>query len=633
MNSLMLRLTVATALLLPASALEAQRGAPTAQPRDPQARAQQREAVGTASIAGLVTMAASGQPARKVRINLSGPELRGGRTATSDDQGRFSFTALPAGRYNLSANKPGHLSVTYGQRRPGTQGTMIQLGDGQKFEAHLQIPRGSVLTGMVLDEHGEPTPGTNVRAMRLVTQGGDRRLQSAGSGSTDDRGIYRIFGLQPADYVICATPRNQPMPDGMRIRAQVEAMRAELQALRAQGRQDVLGALQERLASLETMAAAQPEESPAGYAPICYPGALSTTEATPVPLGVGEERTGIDFQLRLVPMARVEGMIINSTGQPLQNVQVTLQHTVSLGPGVGTTQSARADGEGRFRFNAVPPGQYTLAARGRAGGPGGRAGQRGALQLLAPGGRGRGAPAAQRPEPIMLWGAVDLAVDGRTVENVMVPLSPGMTVSGQVTFQGSSAPPADLTRVRVTLSSAEPGPLSNNAAGRADANGRFTIANVMPGRYRVNASGAQGWFLESASVGGQDALDFPFEVKGNQQIGSVVVTFTDRSTELTGTVVDDSHQPAVDYTLIIFPSDSRYWTAGSRRIQTVRPATDGRYTLRNLPPGDYRIATVLDLEPGAASDPAFLQQLEAVTMQFTLSPGEKKQQDIRLSVR
>jgi hypothetical protein len=233
----------------------------------------------------------------------------------------------------------------------------------------------------------------------------------------------------------------------------------------------------------------------------------------------------------------------------------------------------------------------------------------------------------------MLWGAVDIAVDGRAVENVMVPLSPGMTVSGQLTFQGSSAPPADLTRVRVTLSSAEPGPLSSSAAGRADANGRFTIPNVMPGRYRVNAGGAQGWSVESASVGGQDALDFPFEVKGNQQIGSVVVTFTDRSTELTGTVVDDSNQPAVDYTLIIFPSDSRYWTAGSRRIQTVRPATDGRYTVRNLPPGDYRIATVLDLEPGATSDPAYLQQLEAVTLQFTLSPGEKKQQDLRLSAR
>jgi hypothetical protein len=98
-------------------------------------------------------------------------------------------------------------------------------------------------------------------------------------------------------------------------------------------------------------------------------------------------------------------------------------------------------------------------------------------------------------------------------------------------------------------------------------------------------------------------------------------------------VVTDQNQPAVDYTLVIFPADSRYWVGPSRRIQTTRPATDGRYTLRNLPPGDYKIATLLDIEPGATSDPAFLQQIESSTMRLTLQPGEKKQQDIRLSAR
>jgi hypothetical protein len=135
-------------------------------------------------------------------------------------------------------------------------------------------------------------------------------------------------------------------------------------------------------------------------------------------------------------------------------------------------------------------------------------------------------------------------------------------------------------------------------------------------------------------VGGQDALDFPFEVKPNQAVGGVNITLTDKQTELTGTVVDDKNQPAVDYTLVIFPADNRYWTGTtSRRIQTIRPGTDGRYTVRTLPPGDYKIATVLDMEPGSAADPAFLQQVEAATLRVTLQPGEKKQQDIRLSSR
>src|SRR5215203_458323 len=78
--------------------------------------------VGTGSVSGVFLMAGAGQPARKTRVTLSGAELRGSRSTTTDDQGRFSFTALPAGRYSLNANKPGHLSVSYGQRRPGLAG-------------------------------------------------------------------------------------------------------------------------------------------------------------------------------------------------------------------------------------------------------------------------------------------------------------------------------------------------------------------------------------------------------------------------------------------------------------------------------------------------------------------------------
>ena len=115
--------------------------AQAAPPRDAGAAANQQPApTGTAEISGTVMMAGGTQPARKTRVNLSGAELRGSRSVTTDDSGRFSFTALPAGRYSLSATRPGHTSVTYGQRQPGRPGTQIQLSDGQKFRADLQIP-------------------------------------------------------------------------------------------------------------------------------------------------------------------------------------------------------------------------------------------------------------------------------------------------------------------------------------------------------------------------------------------------------------------------------------------------------------------------------------------------------------
>ena len=595
-------------------------------------------------ISGMVTMAGTGQPARKARVNLSGAELRGNRSTNTDDQGRFSFTALPAGRFTLSVTKPGHLSVTYGQRRPGTQGTPIQLSDGQKFQAQLQIPRGSVLTGVVLDENGEATPGTSVRAMRFVRQGERRTLQSAGNGTTDDRGMYRIFGLQPGEYVVCATPRNTQMADFERVAMEMQALQQNLSALQAsRGSEEQARNIEARLSAIQAATPQASDETPSGYAPICYPGALSTTEASPIALNVGEERPGIDFQLQLVPMTRVEGMVLNSTGGQIQNLQVTLQEAGTLGNAFGQTQSARPDNEGRFRINNVAPGQYKLTARAQIGGPQGRGGQWVVDGQPVPAGRGgapatpatgRGASPAQRPEPVTVWGAADVVVDGRNVSNVMLPLQLGMSVSGQLMFEGAIPPPTDLTRLRVTINSADPGPMSRNSSARVDASGRFTVQSVAPGRYRITAGGAPGWYLESVSVGGQDALDFPFEVKPNQAVGGVTLTFTDKQTELTGTVVDDKNQPAVDYTLVIFPADNRYWTGTtSRRIQTIRPGTDGRYTVRTLPPGDYKIATVLDMEPGSAADPAFLQQVEAATLRVTLQPGEKKQQDIRLSSR
>ena len=80
-----------------------------------------------------------------------------------------------------------------------------------------------------------------------------------------------------------------------------------------------------------------------------------------------------------------------------------------------------------------------------------------------------------------------------------------------------------------------PGEVQTSAAGRVDADGRFTITSVVPGRYRLTASvPADGWFLGSSAIEGQDSLDFPVEIKG--AVSSAVVTFVDRRAELTGVV-------------------------------------------------------------------------------------------------
>ena len=584
-------------------------------------------AVGTASVSGTVTVAGSGLPARRARVTLSGANAPA-RHATTDEQGRFSFAALPAGRYSLSASKAGHVPAHFGQPSAGRPGTPIQLRDGQKFAASLQITRGGVLTGTVLDEAGEAIPGTQVRALRYVLQYGERTLRAAGSGSTDDRGIYRIYGLEPGEYVVGATPRN--IGGGPNI----DALRSEMGALRQQAEgalqaDERAAAVANRLATLQAAIAGAPDDPATGYAPVYYPGTTALAQATSTTIGPGEERSGLDFQLQRVSVARIEGVVVNPTAQPLQNVQVTLTDVNQSAPGIGNS-STRANRDGQFRFSNVAPGQYRITARAVVGE---RGRGRGEIAARTEGRAARGAPP---PQPTRLWGSGDITVDGRDYLNVALALQEGVSMSGRLVFQGSALePPADLSRIRLNVTAANTGaPRDASAFGRAEASGRFTVTGIIPGRYRVDVGGVpQGWVVESAIVEGQDALDFPFEVKAGQPIGSAVITLTDRRAELTGTVADAHGQPAPGYTLLLYPSDQRYWMPRSRRIRTTRPATDGQFVFASVPPGDYKLVPVGDVEPGAWFDPAFLQHVDPAALRVSINEGEKKVQNVRLAAQ
>lgn len=579
-------------------------------------------AVGTASVSGAIFVAGTAQPARRARVALNASEGGGGaRTATTDDEGRYSFTGLPAGRYTLSATKQGHVGVTYGQSYPGRPGTPIQLGDGEKFTAMLQLPRGGVVTGTVFDEFGDPAPGTQVRAMRYVMQSGRRALQQASAGSTDDRGMYRIFGLQPGEYIVSAVPRNAgPAMDPGPMRAELQAVR---QRITSTGLDEAtMLELAARAAVLQSQLPQQ-EEQASGYAPIYYPGTSSVAQADLVTLGVGEERASVNFQLQRVPMARLEGVVVNTAGEPVQNVQLTLVDASQTMPGLGGN-AARADAQGRFTITNVPPGNYRLVARASSM-PAGRGD-------VAPEG-GRGGRAAVQAGGIRLWGSVEIPIDGRSLTNIVVPLQAGLSVSGRVTFNGSTAqPPTDLTRLRVTLIPADPSGLAQPATGVVDATGKFTIPGVVPGMYRLSSSGAgSGWILESTTVSGEDTLDFPFEVRPGEAVTGAEVTFTDRRAQLSGAITDQRGGPAPGFTLILFPSDERFWVPQSRRIRSTRPATTGQFTFPDLPPGDYKLVAIVDVEPGAWFDPSFLQQIDAASMRITVREGEQKVQHLQVA--
>ncbi len=85
---------------------------------------------GTATIRGRVLAGDTGRPLRRVRITVSAPELAGNnRTASTDADGRYELTELPAGQYTVTVNRSGYLTLRYGQRRPLEQGKPLHVPD------------------------------------------------------------------------------------------------------------------------------------------------------------------------------------------------------------------------------------------------------------------------------------------------------------------------------------------------------------------------------------------------------------------------------------------------------------------------------------------------------------------------
>jgi hypothetical protein len=82
--------------------------------------------------------------------------------------------------------------------------------------------------------------------------------------------------------------------------------------------------------------------------------------------------------------------------------------------------------------------------------------------------------------------------------------------------------------------------------------------------------------------------------------------------------------------VIVFPADGSLRQSGSRRIAIVRPASDGTFSVKNLPGGAYRLAALTDVDETDAADPAFLASLDSASVPITITDGQVTRQDLRL---
>jgi protocatechuate 3,4-dioxygenase beta subunit len=642
----------------------------------------------TGLIVGQVIDAAGGRPISGAIVSLNtntAALLAAGRAGPSEDEmiargpavptriitdaeGRFVLRNLAKGRYSFSATAPGYLIGQHGQARAGGPGYPLELEEGEKiFDAAIKLWKAATITGTVLDEANEPVVGANVRSMRRTVGGGRVRWLMSTTTQTDDRGVYRIASLPPGDYGVAVVSSVSTLPAAT-VDAYYELMMSGQSGvnsplyrdLTSSGAPSPSGTNGFRVGDFVVQPSAPlgrsqlpPAPSDDGkvlaYQTVYHPSSTSVAQLSVITLASGEEKSGIDLHLRLVPTFRVSGTVSGPEG-PVANMGVKLlpaaiAEEFSSETGLEVANTA-TDAQGAFTFLGVPPGAYTLKvlkiprpfstpmSEGMVMVSSGAGGVAFGTSLGGP-------PATPPPLPTdpTFWATLPVSVTEANVSGLSVSLRPGYRVTGRVEFEGTRdrPTPEQIQRMAVALTPVDSRPSGVVTPGRISPDGQFRTLGFPPGRYVINVNpGGPGleWTLKTATSGGRDVSDEPLEIAGSD-IDGVVLVLADRTTQLSGTVRNPQGQGDTQADVIVFPADHQRWKqygVTGRRARSARATKTGAYSIQGLPAGDYYVVAVDSTSSGEWQDPKFLEAASRVATRVTLlDGGDKKTLDLKTS--
>lgn len=529
-------------------------------------------AVGSGVISGVVTTGETARPVplRRAIVSLTGTGIIGPRKVATDDQGRFAIDGLPAGRFTLTAEKAGYLTTYVGSRRPGRPpSTPLVLTDGQRMtDLSIHVVPGAAIEGTLRDEQGRPIAAAQVSAWSQVVVDGQTQF-------------------------VAATGRASRVLTDDRGSFRIWGLLPGTYVVEATGSSGTLSGaeyLTDDGASVRTVTRAV----------VYAPGVSRAQDATPITLAPGEERAGVDIVNPLSASSRLTLIVTSDTGRPLPNVSIGIAslatRRVSFSPGI-----VRPDAEGRFTLPGLSQGRYLFY--------------------------GRSTPAS--PDEPALWLRTEIEV-GTADAEASLTLKHGQSVSGRIAADVELSALASVTVALSPIVDISGTGISVNPV-RPAADGSFEFANVAPGRYMLTTGLPGSWKLSSAILEGKDTLDDAIEVAEGVDVRGLAVRISKDLTSISGLVTDALGRPSPEFSVVVFPADAELRRAAPRRTSgLVKIATDGRFRVEGLPPGDYLLAVIVDADPQQLNDRAFLEQVAAGAIQIRLAEGQKLVQDLKI---
>lgn len=508
----------------------------------------------TRAIGGRVVADDTGDPIVNARVTLvtTGPAAP---VVLTDHEGRFTLTAPPT-RVTIAANKSGY------SRREAT-------ANAADTSIEIRLPRGAAISGRIVDEFGDPVMG--VRVLVEKPSAASDRFAGEAATTTDDRGEYRLGSLQAGTFNVAVVTMTAPT------------------------RQEI-GPNQFRINS-------EPGKT-------YYPGVTSSSEAEPLRLRPGDEKSGTDIVITgsqameqrqagltmvmapgpLRPAVDtapktgvIRGRVVSTDGRPLPRALVrTMSRVVVAAPnGSGTTVQfqplfATADDDGRFEFSELAAGSFRIGAT--------------KVGYSLP-----EEPASSGVLGMNAGVAVNLA-DGETRERVDVTLAKWGAMAGHVfDEQGDPLQGATVQLLQVRYQAGRRRLIAaRDAANPTDDLGRFRIYGVPPGQYIVSATVGS---VQSADVPGYTRTYFPGTPTASEaQFAPMVLSQETagidfsmaraRTARISGTLLNAAGEPSTTGSVRLSPSQRSSVTSVS---VGARLMPDGRFEFPNVTPGQYVI--------------------------------------------
>ena len=472
---------------------------------------------------------ADGQAVTDATVTVSSiSSSRQSRAVPVNDNGDFEVKGIESGMYRVEVSSAAYVSVPADPDQ-----AIYRAGDS----ITLNMIKGGVITGKVVTAGNDPVVAVRVRALMIRDADGRRpiRTEAPRDRLTDDRGVYRIFGLVPGTYVVSAGGRGFS----------------------------------------GTGANAYDNDAPT-FAP-----SSTRDTADEISLGSGEERT-IDIRYRGTGGHAVSGNVtaLSAPANPWMRVNLARVVNATLDVSVFTYQNARVKG---FGFQGVADGHYLIwtsfAARG------------GELLVSEPkriavkGADVTGIELIARPLASV---AGTVVLEPSTIaecKDKRRPLFEETLVSLQrnqknLPKQETATQPVDV-------------PLYGSSQASPDSAGSFQLRNLAAGQYNFNLRMfAKYWYLRSVTqpAGKDPAINDLarnlLTLKSGDRVAGVKATLAEGAASVSGQVELPEDRRAGTVVVYVVPAEKdkadevlRYFAAPV--------AGDGSFTLDHVPPGRY----------------------------------------------